>query len=38
MTEDPSKQATPVSDVFVSYASQDAAVANTIVEHWSLRN
>ena len=32
MTEESSTQITPVSDVFVSYASQDVAVANNIVE------
>src|SRR5271154_2529957 len=32
MTQDSSNQASPASDVFVSYASQDAAVANSIVE------
>ncbi len=32
MNEECSKQASAVSDVFVSYASQDAAVANSIVE------
>ena len=33
MTEDPLRQPTPGSDVFVSYASQDAAVASSIVEY-----
>jgi TolB-like protein/Tfp pilus assembly protein PilF len=40
MTNDPPTQATPGSDVFISYASQDAAVANAIVhtlEHAGLR-
>jgi TIR domain-containing protein len=32
MTEDSPTQATPGSEVFISYASQDAAVANAIVE------
>ena len=32
MNQDSSNQATASSDVFVSYASQDAAVANSIVE------
>jgi TolB-like protein/Tfp pilus assembly protein PilF len=32
MTEESPKQ-NPTHDVFVSYASQDAAVANTVVEH-----
>lgn len=33
MTEDPANQPVPGSDAFVSYASQDAAVANSIVEN-----
>ena len=33
MTQDSPNQTTSGSDVFVSYASQDAAVANSIVEH-----
>jgi TolB-like protein len=33
MTEDSPNQATVAHDVFVSYASQDAAVANSIVEN-----
>ena len=33
MTQDPPNQAASGSDVFVSYASQDAAVANSIVEN-----
>src|SRR5271169_694439 len=33
MTEDSPNQADSRSDVFVSYASQDATVANSIVEH-----
>ena len=33
MTEEPATQATLGHDVFVSYASQDAAVANSIVEN-----
>jgi len=32
MTDDPANQSTSGTDVFVSYASQDAAVANSIVE------
>ena len=32
MTDDSSAQAIPISDVFVSYASQDVTVANAIVE------
>jgi hypothetical protein len=32
MNQDSINQATAVHDVFVSYASQDAAVANSIVE------
>src|SRR5271169_2595003 len=33
MTEDSPNQADSRSDVFVSYASQDAGIANSIVEH-----
>jgi TolB-like protein/Tfp pilus assembly protein PilF len=33
MNQESANQPTPGSDVFVSYASQDAAVANSIVEH-----
>src|SRR5271156_795177 len=33
MTEDPAIKSTSGTDVFVSYASQDAGVANSIVEH-----
>jgi TolB-like protein/Tfp pilus assembly protein PilF len=33
MNQESASQPTPGSDVFVSYASQDAAVANSIVEH-----
>ncbi len=37
MTEDSPTQATAGSEVFVSYASQDAAVANAIVEALETR-
>ena len=37
MTEDSAIQTGPSSDVFVSYASQDAAVGNSIVEHLERR-
>jgi TolB-like protein/Tfp pilus assembly protein PilF len=37
MTEDPANQPVPGSDAFVSYASQDAAVANSIVENLEQR-
>ena len=33
MSEDPANQAIAGRDVFVSYASQDAAVANSVVEY-----
>jgi adenylate cyclase len=33
MSEEPANQATPVRDVFVSYASRDAAIATSIVEN-----
>jgi TIR domain len=33
MSEDSANQTSSGRDVFVSYASQDAAVANTVVEH-----
>ena len=33
MNDDPAKPPAAGSDVFVSYASQDAAVANSIVEN-----
>ena len=36
MTEEPANQTTLGHDVFVSYASQDAAVANSIVENLEL--
>src|ERR1700685_4564582 len=37
MNRDPTNQASLGSDVFVSYASQDAAVANSIVENLEQR-